>query len=474
MKRNKMISVLTALVLTLTILAGCGEETGSTSSGQSGQTSQTGKTGQTLSPSDSGNPSVETNGTAGEPEQDYSWFEMPQETDTLVLYSAGLNTTTINHAVEIFKKLYPEVNVDWHRLGEDEFVTKIRAEIPAGKGPDLLYASGSDFSDVYKTMSTGVFEDLNPYIANDPDFHLDDYITGIMDAGLYRGSRYILPVSHRSQPYVTTEEALAEVGCTIDDIRTFSGFLDTANRYKEKYPENNAIVNYARAGYDASNLLMFFQCSGFRFIDYDAGEIILNEERFREMIDYCKSIHGGKTDQKETKTYEEVKLKKRDCLFLEGPGSPITIEQTWRKIQDFQETPVMITIPDISDGQTTLIQTIGAIPKGSSNKLNAWRFLKILLSEEIQSNANALIALFPVNKKAVRQYLIDGAYFTEKEMGVVDQAEEYLTNFDHAIFYSPLIYQYVRDSMMPYITGKDSYEKCLGKLLNTLELYKDE
>ena len=53
-------------------------------------------------------------------------------------------------------------------------------------------------------------------------------------------------------------------------------------------------------------------------------------------------------------------------------------------------------------------------------------------------------------------------------------AEEYLTSFDRAIFYSPLIFQYVRDNMMPYITGKDSYEKCLGKLLNALELYKDE
>jgi len=457
--KKRILSIILAFSLLLSALAGCGSaDTLSTS----GETS-------------SGIPAQTVDGEeALETEPDYSWFEMPQETDTLVLYSAGLNTTTINHAVEIFKKLYPEVNVDWHRLGEDEFVTKIRAEIPAGKGPDLLYASGSDFSDVYKTMSTGVFEDLNPYIANDSDFHLDDYITGIMDEGLFRGSRYILPVSHRSQPYVTTEEALAEIGCSPDDIKTFSGFLNSADRYKEQYPEKNAIVNYARAGYDANNILMFFQCSGFRFIDYDAGEVILNEERFREMVSYCKSLHGGNPDQKEKKYSEEIKLKKRDCLFIEGPGDPLTIEQTWRKIQDFQETPVMITIPDISDGQTTMIQTIGAIPKGSPNKRNAWRFLKILLSEDIQSNANALFALFPVNKNAIRQYLIDGAYFTESEISVVDMAEEYLKSFDHAIFYSPLIYQYVRDSMMPYITGQQSYEDCRNKLLNILELYKDE
>ncbi|MBR4895111.1 MAG: carbohydrate ABC transporter substrate-binding protein, partial [Clostridia bacterium] len=362
--KTRILSLILAIILLLPALAGCDSETV---------------------------PSQQT-GTVAIPgnESEYPDFELPEETDTLVLYSSGLNTKTLTYAVEIFKRMYPEVNVDWHKLEQDEFVTQIRAEIPAGKGPDLLYASGSDFSDIYKTMSTGVFEDLNPYIANDPDFNLDDCIEGIMEEGLYGGARYILPVSHRSQPLLTTEEALAEIGCTVDDIRTFSGFLDTANRYKEKYPENNAIVNYARAGYDASSILMFFQCSGFRFIDYDAGEIVLNEERFREMIDYCKSLHGGKPDQKETKYDEEIKLKNRVCLFLEGPGSPLTIEQTWRKIQVFHETPVMFTVPDISDGQTTMIQTFGAIPKGSPNKLNAWRFLKILLSEEIQSNSHAL------------------------------------------------------------------------------------
>ncbi len=457
--KTRMLSLLLALLLLLPVLVGCDSETVSSPSPQGGGSAK---------PAD-----ADAVGQT-ETEPDYSWFEMPEETDTLVLYSSGLNTSTINHAVDIFKRKYPEVNVDWHRLGEDEFVTQIRAEIPAGKGPDLLYASGSDFSDIYKTMSTGVLEDLNPYIANDPDFNLDDYIEGIMEEGLYGGARYILPVSHRSQPLVTTEEALAEIGCTVDDIRTFSGFLDAANRYKEQYPENNAIVNYSRGGYDASNILMFYQCCGFRFIDYEAGEIVLNEERFREMIDYCKSIHGGKADQKEKNDSEEVKLKKRTCLFVEGPGDPLTIEQIWRKIKSFNENPVMITIPDISDGKTTMIQTIGAIPKGSSNKRNAWRFLKILLSEDIQSNANALFALFPVNKTAVRQYLIDGAFFTETEMGVVDQAEAYLQDFDHAIFYSPLIYTYVRDNIMPYITGGKTYEECYKKLLNTLELYKDE
>ena len=59
-------------------------------------------------------------------------------------------------------------------------------------------------------------------------------------------------------------------------------------------------------------------------------------------------------------------------------------------------------------------------------------------------------------------------------MDIADDTESYLKDFDHAIFYSPLVYTYVRDNMMPYITGKKTYEECYKKLLNTLELYKDE
>ena len=132
--KTRILSLILAIILLLPALAGCDSETV---------------------------PSQQT-GTVAIPgnESEYPDFELPEETDTLVLYSSGLNTKALTYAVEIFKRMYPEVNVDWHKLEQDEFVTQIRAEIPAGRGPDLLYASGSDFSDVYKTMSTGIFMDF--------------------------------------------------------------------------------------------------------------------------------------------------------------------------------------------------------------------------------------------------------------------------------------------------------------------------
>ena len=58
---------------------------------------------------------------------------MPEETGKLVLYAAdnGLNTL-LSPALEIFRELYPEVEVSYEICDPDEYQARIREEIPAG------------------------------------------------------------------------------------------------------------------------------------------------------------------------------------------------------------------------------------------------------------------------------------------------------------------------------------------------------
>ena len=110
------------------------------------------------------------------PRPDYSDFVLPEESRELVLYTAGANTGAVMRpAVEIFKSLYPHVNVTCETVGEDEFDERIRAELPAGKGPDLLLFINKTIPDVYKTESTGSFEDLGGYFEADPEIDRADF-----------------------------------------------------------------------------------------------------------------------------------------------------------------------------------------------------------------------------------------------------------------------------------------------------------
>ena len=85
---------------------------------------------------------------------------IPKATDKLVLYSPGDGySSLLNPALEIFKELYPEVEVTYQIIDTDEYKTKIREEIPAGEGPDLVLFRSNTFWDIYKTASSKVFTD---------------------------------------------------------------------------------------------------------------------------------------------------------------------------------------------------------------------------------------------------------------------------------------------------------------------------
>ena len=126
---------------------------------------------------------------SAEAEPDYAWFEMPEATGELTVYAAvDWSSSIMSRAVALFRDLSPDVEVDYQIFEMDELMLKIRTEIPAGRGPDLLLFSQVELPDVYKTMTTGLFEDLNPYFAADGGIDLDAFIRPVMDEGLIGGA----------------------------------------------------------------------------------------------------------------------------------------------------------------------------------------------------------------------------------------------------------------------------------------------
>ena len=175
--KTRILSLVLALVLLLPALAGCGKT------------------------EDFSNPGTDPTADLAETEPDYSWFSMPEATDSLTVYGYGFASTMLSSAVGIFRRIYPEVEVDFRAYDEDEYRALLRTEIPAGKGPDFVFGYTNDFPDVYKTMKTGLFEDLNPYLENDAAFDFSEYNQAVLDGGLLYGRRYILPLRYSLSLY---------------------------------------------------------------------------------------------------------------------------------------------------------------------------------------------------------------------------------------------------------------------------------
>ena len=150
----------------------------------------------------------------------------------------------------------------------------------------------------------------------------------------------------------------------------------------------------------------------------------------------------------------------------------------------YGETPFLFCIPDENGGVCANIITYAALPEASPNKLNAWRFVKILLSDEVQApmDADGMPGDgFPVGDPVRKESLgktVD-AYLNSWFPETADAADAYLRLADRlsdAVLFPPVVRKYVLNTMGEYVTSADgsNYDKLFAKLKSTLELYKDE
>ena len=282
--KTRFLSLILALTLLLPCLIAC--DSGETHSPTGGGTTSAKPTQSSAQNADSGEiPMTETDG-----ELDYSWFEFPSPTKELCIYTTE-NLRVLTVGAERFEAQYPDVNVNISFLDEDQFRELIRAEIMAGKGPDLVCCeSVVTFPALYKTMTTGIFTDLNPYLMNDPDFHKEDFFEEVLEAGMLGSSLFVMPIECKVPILMTSEEALRDEGISSDDLLTYEGFTEACIRYHENHPDNNLMTMGSTDYY----LSQFFDTSAIGFIDYGNQTVSVDEDALHKLIDVCRAYyHSG-------------------------------------------------------------------------------------------------------------------------------------------------------------------------------------
>ena len=467
--KNRILSLTLTIALLLTAFAGC----------RSGKDT----------PKD--NPDHVQTGTspdAPETEPDYSWFETPEDTGKLEIYSPGnMYSSILNPAVEIFRQLYPEIEVSYTILSDEEFETRIRTEIPAGRGPDLVLMTYSAFPDMYKTIGTDLFEDLNPYFGTDAEIALSDFVKPVMDGGVLNGKRYLAPLNYELPVYLTTQAILDEVGMTADEVGTCDGFYEAASRFHEKYPDTTLFFDFGGVDPYLSDLVTLSMNFGIRFIDYENGVLDIDEARFRQCADLVKLYYDPNYDTDEIAVWDipyygaggglHLKLFPYDHYAAKGYMSYVNSQFF---LGADGEEPVLFVPSNQNGGVTAKLNLCTAIPKGAANKANAWKLLKILLSEEIQGGhdenrrGNSYFWVGePVRLSSMKAKMDMGADLTPDG----PEFDEYIalvqSPTEARMF--PLIYnKYLNAEIMPYIRGEKGWDDCWKSFLNTMELYKDE
>lgn len=145
-------------------------------------------------------------------------------------------------------------------------------------------------------MSTGIFVDLNHFINNDEDFHIEDYVEGAFNGGILHGKRYIMPVEYGISTWVDFRDILENEGLSEEDIRTYDKLLNTMSKCHEKHkddPEyyvmyNSSITDAAQLNSRWFNNLL--KVSKIEFIDYENNKVSIDKDKFKTLMDTVKAL----------------------------------------------------------------------------------------------------------------------------------------------------------------------------------------
>jgi ABC-type glycerol-3-phosphate transport system substrate-binding protein len=342
-------------------------------------------------------------------------------------------------------------------------------------------------------MDTDVFCDLNAFIESDPDFNLDGCNKVVMDSGVYKGKRYVMPISYQNNIMITTEEALAAAKMSREDTQSFDAIASGIKRYLDEHASTRGV--YSMRNYRES---LYFPWCGLRLMDYETKTLNIDGAETKKLVDAYKGIYMQDLLLKDlrgesytTLLYPEEAIpaiKSGEILFFNAMDFRIFVVCK-AVLEHDGYTPVYLPFPAVNGKIIGDPNEMAVILNTSPNKLNAYRLMKILLSEQIQGGIwpDVVFGYTPVLNSAVETQLEfavrmamanNGAY--EGKRGVIsvtlDDLREYMDmviNIDDCRLpeVGPF---YLFKHMEPYFKSEDTYENCLNKMRNWLELYLTE
>lgn len=357
----------------------------------------------------------------------------PQTNESLTVYCLGNDTGAklMLAALNRYKQLYPEVEVELIQPltefknntdpNELMYYEQLSAQIMAGEGPDVLLFN-EEYIDVEKFVRQGIFADMEPFFQAD-GFEWEPYNQGVMDSGVWNGKRFVIPLGYTFPLLCTTKEALEETGFDVEACKDFQGFLDETTRYMENPSQTRRL--FSNALDPNPGVVGFFDQSGASVVDYDKQIVDLSLPLFTSTVQWYKtvidthpwevnsSLVGGAAAVRDGQALWTTSVYGADFDLFGTAGALRTVGEA-----------VTMPIRDINGGIHAWVQYPVAVRSNSENLRNAYNFLKILLSPEIQYTNNRR---FSVLHSATEHYLTQIA----QEAWVIKEGTEGFISTNH-------------------------------------------
>ncbi len=408
-------------------------------------------------------------------------------TDSLVLYVPVLAEAQIQSLINRYQALY-EVEVEIVRVEGDyeEYAERVANDLVGGIGPDVLFLNYLDM-DIAKSAQNHNFLDLTGILAGDESFSESNYIDGVFEAGRFDGRQYTVPTSFFLPLFLSAQTKLEELGFDWNQIEKTSDFLEKISDLTSNAQQNPSFQQMMQS---KNYVGMFDLASGVSLLDYENNVVLPDEEALSKYLHAYKAYFPYDYDESGRSTLSNFGA---DNLvggrYLFWLGSLMIADLPWN-MDALIEASCGYELSVLPSQNGEIVGSIDgqmAINANTKNPLNAYRFIKMMLSADVQSSRTPLLSFIPIHEEAIKAiisgtYTFDvvgttyggrqSAYLTEEEL---DEIIKTLTEVDQ--FIQPIssnVSNIIWKSMLPFLQNEKSYEDCLSELRNKLTLYLSE
>ena len=326
--------------------------------------------------------------------------EIEQTNDSLRVAYFGTNIM-VSYPLYEFKQQHPDVEVTTdfqaysdNDMEEDDFFTRISAEIMSGSGPDIIISEFGRMN-ANKMMRSGAFADLNEFLEADPEFDLSKYNANVLKGGQVEGKQYIMPLTYRLPLVLTTQELLDKTGFDISTADNYNAFLEECLKYKQANipgaPELS--LDYYMTPYLADA------------VDYDTEEVKINTPENRETIRLNYEAVASLSDAEGYGRggFYAQKIFENKAVFTQATQPASLYMISYRALKG-TATPVMAAVRDAEGRLMAEINEYAMINASSPNQENAYAFLKLLMSDENYLGMSQQSTI-SISNDAIRTYL---------------------------------------------------------------------
>ena len=400
----------------------------------------------------------------------------------------------VKKAVASFNKKNTEYRIrllDYNAMyGSDDYmvsdtvIEKINTDIIAGNMPDMLLVTKELPVNTY--INKDLFEDLYPFIDNDPEMKREDFDLHLLEVFENDGKLFRLVPSYMIRTvYVKEHFVPNKTSWTVKEAQDI-------------FKKSGALVffSYMDRAYALESCM---NMSGSQFVDIENGTCNFNSEDFLDMLEFIKSFptEYDFNDALNSKINDSFDVMYRKDLVLCQNTTIADMNSYLRTTKgDFGQKVTNIGFPT-NNGQGSSIdpQRTLAMSALSDHKDGCWQFMRYFISKEYQDN---LDWGFPIRKSSMDEiyrkakeelfysYEWNGVVYKEPVTAYVggvevtidpltDEEEQYFRGFVNSINASVGIDKKIMDILKEecndYFEGRSTAEEVANRLQSRIQIY---